>query len=328
MKNLMAAVIASGCLATGALAQVEIRLASVAPAGTPWITHLEAWEKNVETASNGEIDIVIFPSGQLGNEYDTFKQVQRGRIDAASLSGGAISAYVSELSLMSTPFLFDKTETVDCVYDGPLGEKMKELIGEKNVELLQWGETGWVHNYAQDDLSDVASADAYKIRVAPHDMSRLIWDSVGANGTELPYAETPAALQTGLVKGGESASISYIAFGIGKVAPHLMMSYNMHQAGGLFISDRTMKKLTPEQQQILRDSLPDTQAMRDTIRQLGDGMVAKYAEGGTVHYLTDEQRAAWKDKVEPNWPAFVTGLGGKAEELWPQLLEAKAACGE
>ena len=329
MKHLIIGTVAAGFLATAAAAQIEIKLASIAPAGTPWIGHLEAWEQNVEAATNGEIDIVIYPSGQLGNEYDTFKQVQRGRIDAASLSGGVLSAFVPELALMSTPYLFDRIETIDCVYDGAMGDTLKSLVAEKNVELLQWGETGWVHVYAQDDLSDVASADGYKARVAPHEMSRTLWNSVGANGTELPYAETPAALQTGLVKAGESAEVSYVAFGLGKVAPHLMMTYHMHQAGGIVISNRTMKKLSPEQQQILRDSLPGTQAGRDSIRQMGVALVGQYeAAGGPVHRLTDEQRAAWKARVEPNWPGFVTGLGGRSEAMWPQVLEARSACGE
>ncbi|KPD10587.1 TRAP transporter substrate-binding protein [Phaeobacter sp. 11ANDIMAR09] len=329
MKFAMMGALALGCLATSAAAQVEIKVASIAPAGTPWVAHLEAWEKNVEAASNGEIDIVIFPSGQLGNEFDTFKQVQRGRIDAASLSGGVLGAFVPELSLMSTPYLFEKTQTIDCVYDGGLGDTYKELVADKGIELLQWGETGWVHVYAQDDLSDVTNAEGYKARIAPHDMSRMLWSSVGANGTELPYAETPAALQTGLVKAGESAEVSYVAFGLGKVAPHFMLTYHLHQAGGIVISDRTMKGLSPEQQQILRDGMPPAQAGRDSIRKMGAALLGQYRDaGGPVHTLSDEQRAAWKAKVEPNWPAFVAGLGGDSEALWPQVLEAKATCGE
>ena len=225
--------------------------------------------------------------------------------------------------------MFDKTETIDCVYDGEMGASLKALFSEKKVELLQWGETGWVHVYAQDDLSDVAQADGYKARVAPHDMSRMLWASVGANATELPYAETPAALQTGLVKAGESAEVSYVAFGLGKIAPHLMMTHHLHQAGGIVISQRTLDKLTPEQQQILYDGMPSITEMRSSIRQMGTALVGQYeSAGGPVHRLTDEQRAAWKAKVEPNWPDFVAGLGGDSEATWEKLLQAKASCGE
>ncbi len=329
MKRILTATIAAMALTAGvAEAKTEIKVASIAPEGTPWIQALKDWEKNVETATNGEIDIVIYPSAQLGNEFDTFKQVQRGRIDAASISGGTLGSFVKEVSLMSTPFLFDKTETLDCVYDGPMGKRLADLVSAKKVDLLQWGETGWVHVYAKDNLSNVADAKGYKVRIAPHDMSRTLWQSVGANGTELPYAETPAALQTGLVKAGESAEISFVAFGLGKVAPHLVMTHHLHQAGGVVMSQKTLKKLSPEHRKIVKDGLPSLQQTRGTIRQMGKALVGKYQKaGGPVHYLSDEQRNAWKDAVKPNWPKFVKSLGSGAEALWPELLEAKKNCG-
>jgi hypothetical protein len=45
MKFAMMGALALGCLATSAAAQVEIKVASIAPAGTPWVAQLEAWEK-------------------------------------------------------------------------------------------------------------------------------------------------------------------------------------------------------------------------------------------------------------------------------------------
>lgn len=329
MKQIVAGMVAALALSAGiAEAKTEIRVASIAPEGTPWIQSLKEWEKSVETASNGEIDIVIYPSGQLGNEFDTFKQVQRGRIDAASISGGTLGAFVKEVSLMSTPFLFDSEKVLDCVYDGPMGQKLSDLVSAKKVDLLQWGETGWVHIYAKDDLSNVADAEGYKVRIAPHDMSRTLWKSAGANGTELPYAETPAALQTGLVRAGESAEVSFVAFGLGKVAPHFVMTHHLHQAGGIIFSQRTMAKLSPEHQKILKEGLPSVESTRTAIRQMGKALVGKYeSAGGPVHRLDDGQRNAWKAKVEPNWPDFVKALGSGAEALWPDLLEARKNCG-
>ena len=320
--------LAIGIAATSAGAETVIKVATIAPDGTPWAAHLQNWEVAVEEASNGEIDLQLFLGGQLGNEFDVYKQVQRGRIDASFFSGAAMSENVPELALMSTPFLFEKSSTIDCIYDGPLGDKFAELAEAKGMKMAQWQETGWVYVYAKDDLSDVADAEGYKTRVAPQPMSRLLWDSVGANGAEIPYSETPSALQTNLVKGGESAGISYIAFGVSKVAPHFMKTAHMHQAGALMISEKAWGGLSEADQKLLVDSLPEVQGMRDGLRNITEAMLGKYAEAsGTVHELTTEQRAAWVAKVEPNWPAFVEGLGGEAKTLWPQLLEAKAACG-
>ncbi len=240
-----------------------------------------------------------------------------------------IAENIPEVALMSTPFLFKDAATIDCVYDKQLGDEFSALIEDKGMKFLQWQETGWVYIYAQDDLSDVADAEGYKIRVSPTPISRVLWNSVGAAGVEIPYAEVPAALQTGLVRGGESAAISFVAFGLGKVAPHFMRTAQYHMAGAVTISNRKWNSLSKEQQQILVDGLPPVQGMRDGLRGTSEYLLGKYVEaGGPVHKLSDTQLAAWRAKVEPNWPAYVAELGDGAKAMWPQVLKAKTACGE
>ena len=324
-----ASAIALSIMTNGAAAQTIIKVATLAPPNTPWTAHLETWKANVAEASGGEIEIQIFPSAQLGNEFEVFRQVQRGRIDSGAFSGAVIAENIPEISLMSTPFLFRDAATIDCIYDQQLGDEFAALIEAKDMKFLQWQETGWVSIYAQDDLSDVANAEGYKIRVSPTPISRMLWNSVGAAGTEIPYAETPAALQTGLVRGGESAAISFVAFGLGKVAPHFMRTEQYHMAGAITVSNKMWNSLSEEQQNILVEGLPPVQGMRDTLRATSEFLLGKYVEGGgPVHELSEEQLDAWRAKVEPNWPAYVAELGDGAEAMWPVLMQARTACGE
>lgn len=329
VMSILAILMVMFVLATPALAKskVVIKVATIAPAGTPWVTHLEKWRDNLQKATNGDMEIKIFPGGQLGNELDVLKMVQRGRISASGFSGSPIAETFPEFALMSTPFLFDKAETIDCIYDKQLKDHFTKILEKKKLKLLQWQETGWVYVYAQTDLSAPSSAKGYKIRVAQHAMSRTLWSSVSASGIELPYVETPPALQTGMVRGGESAAISYFAFGLVKVAPHFILTRHMHQAGALVMNLKQWNKLSPDQQKALKDALPDVNEMRSALRGLSEAMIKKYKDnGGSVHELTADQRAHWKKLVEPNWPAFVKSLGKEAEALWPKILEAKKAC--
>jgi TRAP-type C4-dicarboxylate transport system substrate-binding protein len=307
--------------------KIVIKIASVAPAGTPWVTHLDKWRENLLAATNGEIEIKVFPGGQLGSEEDVIKQVMRGRISASNLSASPIAAVFPEFALMSTPFLFDDTKTIDCIYDTKLKDEFSQILAKKGLKLIQWGETGWVHIYAQDNLSDPASADGYKIRIGANPMSHTLWSSVGANGIELPYVETPAALQTGMVKGGESAVISFFAFGIVKIAPQFMLTRHMHQAGATVMNLKQWNKLSPDQQKAIMDARPSVAKYRGIIRGYAKSLVEKYkTAGGPIYELTAEQRAAWKNLVEPNWPKFIKDLGPEAEAMWPKILEAKKAC--
>lgn len=330
-KNLLATAITAllaGMSVGAADAKTELKLATLAPEGTPWYAWLAEWRDKVAKASNGEIEIVIFPSAQLGNEWETWTKVQRGRIDIGVFSAAVMAEKVPPISLMSTPFLFDSEKTIYCVYDTELRNKFTSML-EENFKVLEWAETGWAHVYSQDDLSDPNAATGYKARVAPHAMSRTLWSSLGADAVEIPFADTPAALQTGLVRAGEATPISYVAFGILKVAPHFNVTKHMHQAGSLMMGKKAWNKLSEDEQKILLETVPNAAGLRKSLMGMEQFMLGKAEEvGAKVHRLSDEQRAAWKAKVEPNWPNFVKSLGPDAEALWPEVLKAKAACGE
>lgn len=328
LKTTVAAVVALGIAPSMAMAKTELKVATLAPEGTPWYTWLDKWAKAAAEASGGDLDIQIFPSGQLGNEWEVWPKVAKGRIDIGVFTAAVMAEKVPPISLMSTPFLFDSEKTIYCVYDTAMANELTSML-ETDFKVLSWAETGWVQIYAQDDLSDVAAAEGYKGRVAPQPMSKLLWSSVGANGVEIPFADTPAALQTGLVRSGEATGISYVAFGINKVAPHLMMTNHMHQAGAIMMGKAAWEKLSEAQQKALTETMPDINELRQGVIGMEKVLVGKYSDaGGPVHTLSPEQRAAWKAKVEPNWPAFVEELGPEAQALWPKVLEAKKTCGE
>jgi len=330
MKKLMLSAACGAVLAfssAASAADLELKLATIAPEGTPWMGYLAKWEAAVEEASGGSIDIQIFHSGQLGNEFDTYSQVRRGRIDAGLFSAQTLAGNVPEVSLMSTPFLFDNVETIDCVYDGEFGDMLEGKIEEQGFEIMTWNDAGWVNMFGQDDLSDVAAAEGYKVRVAPHGMSRLLWNSAGALGTEMPFSDIPSAMQTGLVRAGESATIVYVAMGLSKIGPHLTLANHSHQAGALAMSAKVWESMTDEQRAILSDNLPPLAELRASVRGTEAFLVNKFKEaGGALHIPTDEQRAAWVEKVSANYPQFVADLGGDSEAAWEQLMAAKAAC--
>ena len=317
-KRLIAAIaaVAMATSANAALAQTVIKLATIAPANTPWTDYMESWKENVAKASNGDIEIQIFPSSQLGNEFDVYKQLKRGRIDAGLFSNEVFAEDTPELALMSTPFLFEKLSTVDCMFDGDLGDQYIKLIEAKGMKFLQWQDVGWVHVYAKDDISDVAKIEGYKARVAPAPQSRFLWSTLGANGIEIPFTDTFTALQTGQVRSAEITGISFVGLGLGKAAPHFIKTAHFHLGAALSMSNKKWDSLSVDQQKIIMDGLPPVKSIRQSLRATADFLLGEYIKGGgPVHELTAEQRAAWKAKFEPNREKFLDILGDGAKKI-------------
>lgn len=308
--------------------KVVIKIATITPEKTPWMNYLTKWKDNLLAESNGNIEIKLFPAGQLGNEFDVMKQVKRGRIGGAGFSAAPFNGAYPEIALLSLPFLIDKVEGFDCIIDTQLNDEYSAILEKDGMKLLKWIDAGSVNVYAKDDLSDPADAKGYKIRVSPHPSSRLLWTSLSANGIELPYVETPAALQTGMVLGGESSLLAYYAFGFSKIAPHLMLTNHYHQSGAVVLGLKLWKSLSADQQKMVMDALPPASDQRNELRAVSKAMMEKSkTAGGHAYELTEEQLLEWKKLVEPNWPNTVKKLGPKAKAFWPKVLQAKKDCG-
>ena len=66
------------------------------------------FEEIVEKASEGAIDVEVFPGGQLGTEAEVMEAVQLGVVQATE--GGKFEVATATYLLYTLPFLFDSPE--------------------------------------------------------------------------------------------------------------------------------------------------------------------------------------------------------------------------
>lgn len=329
-KSLIAAsAVALTAVSTSATAAIELKYSSTAPANTPWVKHSEAIRDAVAVNSAGEIQINLFNGGQLGDELTVIKQVARGRIDFGGFSMTAAANMVPELALMGTPFLWDNFEQLDCAMDNHLAPVFESLFDKKGFKFVQWNELGWINVFGKQPLLTVADFDGYKIRAAPAKYSANFLKGMGANGIVLPFSETPAALQTGMIDGAALPGVTFVAAGFGKLAPHYTLSRHIHQSGMILMSKKSWAKLGAEGQQQFMDGLAPIAGLRAQVRGMSDFLLGKYQEaGGPVHELSDAQREQWKAAVLPGRDELVASIGGDSDRVWQHILAAKQACNQ
>lgn len=313
--------------AGAAEAAKELRFATSAPLGTPWVKHVESMIEKMADSSDGTLQAELFHAGQLGTEPVMVQKTIRGRIDVLGSSLTAFSTVVPELALLGVPFLWDSYAQVDCAMEQHLTPAFEPLFEEKGLKFLQWSELGWVHTYGTKPILSPDDVKGVKVRAAPAKYSVNFWKGMGANSVVLPLAETPTALQTGMVEGGTLPAVTYVAMGMGKLAPHLTLSSHLHQPAAVVMSMRTWKKLSREEKDSITNALVPVQKVRDDVRTMAESMVADFEQnGGYVHELSPEQREDWKNAVLPQREELVSSIGGRAQEIWPKILEAKQAC--
>ena len=326
LKNgLAAAVLAVSAGATQA--ETELRWASSAPAGTPWVKHSEAFAEAFKEATGGAYTVALFNGSQLGTEVDVLKQITRGRIAIGVISTPGMATQVPEASLLSAPYLFNSADEVDCVYDNHLTGTLEPLLEARNLKLLQWNELGFANMFGPEKISNPDQLGDMKVRVNVSPAAKNFYDALGVNGIYIPFSEMTSALQTGLIESGSMQNILYVAMGFAKAAPHLTLTSHSHDSGMIVMNLDIWNKMSAEDQEKLMASLPDQNGLRAGVRGMDAYLVGEFQKaGGQVYELSDDELAVWREAGGSKHAELVADIGGEAEAFWGDVTNAVAAC--
>jgi TRAP-type C4-dicarboxylate transport system substrate-binding protein len=115
------------------------------------------------------------------------------------------SPQVQELNLFSMPFLMPDYKAIDAITRGDVGKKLFEIIAAKDVVPLAWGENGF--RELTNSKRAIRSPDdlkGLKIRVVGSPLFNDTFTALGANPTQMSWADAQPALSTGAVDGQEN----------------------------------------------------------------------------------------------------------------------------
>ena len=185
----------------------EYKISTVVGAPFPWGLGAERWAAIVKEKSGGKINMKVYPGASLvgGDQTKEFTAMRQGVIDMAVGSTINWSPQVVELNLFSLPFLMPDFKAIDALTQGDTGKKLFEIVGSKDVVPLAWGENGF--RELTNSKKDVRTPDdlkGLKIRVVGSPLFNETFTALGANPTQMSWADAQPALSTGAVDGQEN----------------------------------------------------------------------------------------------------------------------------
>src|SRR5215213_3844365 len=185
----------------------EYKISTVVGAPFPWGLGAEKWAALVKERSGGRVTMKVYPGSSLvgGDQTKEFTAMRQGVIDMAVGSTINWSPQVAELNLFALPFLMPDHKAIDAITTGDVGKKLFEIVAAKDVVPLAWGENGFreLSNSKRvvrkpDDLKGL------KIRVVGSPLFNETFTALGANPTQMSWADAQPALSTGAVDGQEN----------------------------------------------------------------------------------------------------------------------------
>ncbi|RFB70860.1 MULTISPECIES: TRAP transporter substrate-binding protein [unclassified Herbaspirillum] len=304
-------------------AQFKMKCANIVQADHPLNVRLVEASAKIKEKTNGQVDITIFPSNQLGTDADMLSQVRAGAIDIFVQSGLILGTLVPVAGINGIGFAFSDYSKVWQAMDGPLGKHIQEAFLKSNLIAF---DKMWDNGFRStlttskpirtpDDLK------GFKIRVPPSPLWTALFKSLGAAPVSIPWGDTYSALQTKMADGIENALATIYFSKMYEVSKNL--SYTNHMWDGFWTvaNKKSMEALPASARDIVvREFNEAAVRQRVDVAKLNGELASTLAAKGVQ--FTNVDRAPFQEKLRQSgfYGEWKRRMG---EEAW-SLLEGTA----
>lgn len=320
--------LATGLLVAAALAgqafagQKIVIKSGYGTAGGPIHEGMVEFKKRIE-AANPNIEVQLFPGGQLGSEGEIVGQLQAGITDMLPTTTGPLGLIDKVFYALETPYVFLNEAQADAVLDGPVGDKLLKVLESKGLVGLTFWENGF--RQTTNNIRPILKPEDFrgiKLRVQQNALHIHYFKGLGANPTPLPFTEIYNALATKVVDGQENPFALISTNKFYEQQKYLSKTDHVYSAVPVYFSAIKWMSLPLDVQKLVRDTVHDLRIwQRNRGREMQEEYIAEIGKKTEVARLTDEQKKAFQvaGKDSYDWARKEFG------KAYGEILDAIAA---
>jgi tripartite ATP-independent transporter DctP family solute receptor len=305
----------------------EYKLSTVVGKPFPWGIGGDRWAELVKEKTGGKINIKMYPGTSLvgGDQTKEFTALRQGAIDMAIGSTINWSPQVKELNIFSMPFLMPDYKAIDALTQGEVGKDIFKILASKDVVPLAWGENGFREiTNSKHAIKSPEDLKGLKIRVVGSPLFLDTFSALGANPTQMSWADAQPALSTGAVDGQENPLSIYTVAKLHTVGQKYVTLWGYVADPLIFVvNEQVWKSWSKSDQDAVREAA--LQAGKEEIALArkgldGDASVVKEVEalGVTVTTLGPDDKKKFQQATKAVYDKWKSQIGAdlvaKAEQ--------------
>jgi tripartite ATP-independent transporter DctP family solute receptor len=297
----------------------EYKLSIVVGTAFPWGQGAEIWANLVRERTDGRINIKLYPGTSLvqGDQTREFTAIRQGLIDMAVGSTINWSPQVKQLNLFSLPFLMPDYAAIDALIHGKVGEELFKHVEKAGVVPLAWGENGYRQlSNSKREIKSPEDMKGMKLRVVGSPLYIDTFTALGANPTQMSWADAQPALATGAVDGQENPLSIYAGAKLYDVAQKYLTLWNYVADPLIFVVNKQVwESWTEADRKIVREAAIEAAKQEIAIARKGvtpqDNSLLKQIEGHgvTVTSLSQAQHDAFVAATKPVFDKWKKTIG-------------------
>jgi TRAP-type transport system periplasmic protein len=277
-----------------------IKLASLAPAGSPYDNGLRSMAAEWEKVTGGAGKMIIYSGGVAGDEEDMLRKMKIGQLQAAGITAVGLCRLVRDIITMQLPMVMRTDEELLYVLD-KMGPTFDKELEQKGVRVLTWMPVGWVHYFARQPIASPEQLKKMKMFFwagDPHSVQA--WKEMGFNPIPLAATDIMSSLQSGMVDAFAAPPLSAGPYQWFTVANNMCDLKWAPLVGAIVISTQAWNRIKPDLRPRLEEIVKNYGAVmnREVLRADREAVEAMKQNGLTVNPVTPEMEIEWKKLAE------------------------------
>lgn len=221
-----------------------------------WHKTAEKFGEELETLSNGRMNVDIYPASQLGQEKDMVQQLETGSLDFGFLTNAYMSTRQESLNAWFMPFTFKNLEEAAALRESAAAKQMLEELSSQGLIGMDFAFAGNRHILLKNGhVASPGDLKGKKIRIIGSPAMQDFWEKTGAGPTAMPLPEVYTSLQTGVIDGIDIDLDALATEKYYENAENLTLTNHMTFPAVIVMSQQVYDGLSPEDQDIVKEAM-------------------------------------------------------------------------
>jgi tripartite ATP-independent transporter DctP family solute receptor len=275
--------------------------------------------QNLKKASDGRIEVAVFPADELGTQADVSEMVRQGASVIQLTDDLFLGQYVPDVAVLQAPYLLNKPDDFLKFLGTSWLKGLEEELAAKGIRVISWNNYfGTRQILSKKPIHTLADMKGLNFRVGNAPMYVEMVNAMGARPITTGFAEVYTGLAQGTLDLLEAPLPTIWASKFYEQAKYVVLTAHMIGWDPVTMSEASYQSLPPDLQKIVLAEAARAASLMTQLKQQQERDILSKYRGAGVTIIDNVNRDAFRRVTLPiydHYPGFTPGLKAQVDAL-------------